>query len=80
MSKLSLNQAKTAIVDKLGSDYSISFEKERPNAYLFVCRSNEKNRIPSGLIVAVNKTTGQFGISITSSEQAFQKCEEIQNG
>ena len=59
------------IVKSKFKGYGVKKVKETPNAFLFVCEAPDRESIPSKMAVAVSKSSGKMGMSITSYEEAI---------
>lgn len=66
------SKAKAIAQKEVGNQYSVSLYRTTPRAYMFKC--DAEDLIPSVLIVAVNKDTGNTGSSMTNPTEALNLC------
>lgn len=66
-------EAKEKVFNAYKETRVVSFHRETPTVYIFKATNNRA--IPSIIIVAVNKKTGNMGQSITAVEDAIRNAE-----
>lgn len=61
---------------EFGKTHKVELAEENDKAFVFYCKAKNPNLIPSGIIVALNKSTKKTGLSIISVEEAINACIE----
>ena len=68
------NEALKKVTMKMGKGFTISKLKDDRRAYLFLAKATDPSVIPSKLVCAVNRESGEMGFSIISVEEAIDAC------
>ena len=70
------SEAIKIIKNEFGKTYKVKLVEENDKAYAFYCKAKNSSLIPSGIIVALNKSTRKIGSSIISVEEAINACDQ----
>lgn len=68
------SEAIKIVKKEFGKTHKVKLAEENDQTFVFYCEIKLPNHIPSGMIVAINKTTKKIGMSITSTEDAIKGC------